>query len=244
MVYGWCLLRVIHFIVALRFAHPNTRILVAKFDFSDAYRRVFHAASAMVKSILVVAGIAYLVLRLTFGGAPNTPTWCCISEMLTDLACEVPLCTDWDPPVDPTQQFDTLDDDVPFGAACDMACVVPVTVTFRCDCFVDDIIQAFLDTIENRRLLPTVVAFVANHFFHPTPGKPNLCRAGPSSPPKSCPPKVPRQRSRLSWGGSSTPEPSSSLCPTTSFGPGPATSSSSLTPALSTQRHSRPSLAG
>jgi hypothetical protein len=36
MVYGWCLSRVIHYIVALRGAHPGKRIYIAKYDFSDA----------------------------------------------------------------------------------------------------------------------------------------------------------------------------------------------------------------
>jgi hypothetical protein len=171
MIYGWCLLRVIHFVVTLRKAHPDTRIFVAKFDFSDAYRRICHAASAMVKSIIVAAGIAYLALRLTFGGSPNPPTWCCVSEMLTDLANEVPLSPDWDPPLDPDQPFDEVPDDVPFGSACDMAFGVPVTVTFRCDCFVDDVIQAFLDTPRNRRLLPSIVPFVARVFFRPHAGE-------------------------------------------------------------------------
>jgi hypothetical protein len=62
MIYGWCLRRIIHFVVALRLAHPGQVILVAKIDFSDAYCRIFHAASAMVKSIIVAAGIAYLAL--------------------------------------------------------------------------------------------------------------------------------------------------------------------------------------
>jgi hypothetical protein len=33
IVYGWCLSRVIHFIVALQIAHPTTRILICKYDF-------------------------------------------------------------------------------------------------------------------------------------------------------------------------------------------------------------------
>jgi hypothetical protein len=160
--------------VALRLAHPGKRILVAKFDFSDAYRRICHAASAMVKSIVVAAGIAYLALRLTFGGSPNPPTWCSVSEMLTDLANELPLCAGWEPVDDPLQSFDTLDDDVPFGVARPMAYRIPTGFTSRCDCFVDDVVQVFLDTLENRRRLPSVVLFVANVFFRP--------HAGPDEP--------------------------------------------------------------
>ena len=97
MIYGWCLSRIIHFIVALRLRHPSKKIFIAKYDYSDAYRRIAHSASAAAQSIIVIAGIAYIALRLTFGGSPNPPTWCAFSEMVTDLSNEIPLCHDWDP---------------------------------------------------------------------------------------------------------------------------------------------------
>jgi hypothetical protein len=164
------LLRIIHFVVALRLAYPDQKIFIAKFDFSDAYRRIAHAASAIVKTIIVAEGIAYLALRLAFGGSPNPPTWCCVSEMLTDLANEVPLCPDWLPADEPLQSFSTVDDSVPYSPACEMAYTIPTTLTSRCDCFVDDLIQVFLDTLENRRRLPGIVPFIANLFFRPHAG--------------------------------------------------------------------------
>ena len=48
MVYGWCLPRTIHYIVALRSQFPEDRIFIAKYDYSDAYRRIAHAASAAI----------------------------------------------------------------------------------------------------------------------------------------------------------------------------------------------------
>lgn len=38
MIYGWCLSRIIHFIVALRLAHPLLRVFTVEYDYSDAYR--------------------------------------------------------------------------------------------------------------------------------------------------------------------------------------------------------------
>jgi hypothetical protein len=35
MIYGWCLSRIIHFIVALRLAFPLLPILIVKYDYSD-----------------------------------------------------------------------------------------------------------------------------------------------------------------------------------------------------------------
>jgi hypothetical protein len=62
MIFGWCLPRIIHFVVALRLAYPDTRILIAKYNFSDAYRRINHSARAAVQSIIVLASIAFLAL--------------------------------------------------------------------------------------------------------------------------------------------------------------------------------------
>jgi hypothetical protein len=97
MIYGWCFSRVIHFIVALRAEHPRIRIFIAKYDFSDAYRRVAHTVQAAAQTILVMGQVAYIMLRLAFGGSPNPPAWCAFSEMVTDLANELPLCPSWDP---------------------------------------------------------------------------------------------------------------------------------------------------
>jgi hypothetical protein len=196
MVYGWCLLRIIHFVVALRLAHPGTRILVSKYDCSDAYRRIAHVASAMIKSIIVTAGIAYLTLRLTFGGSPNPPTWCSISEMLTDLANEVPLCSAWDPGTDPTQGFNTLDNSIPFAEACEMAYVISTTLSSQCDCFVDAVIQSSLTpwrTVDG--------SLASSHSLHlsssgPTPVTPNPSRVVPSSLRPNKQRKGPRQSSR------------------------------------------------
>jgi hypothetical protein len=171
MIFGWCLPRIIHFIVALRIRYPGIRILIAKYDFSDAYRRVTHSASAASQSIIVLAAVAFLALRLSFGGAPNPPTWCSFSEMVTDLSNEIPLCEDWDPstlhspdqPKTPTPE--TLDDSAPFALGRPLAVSVPTDVTGRTDSFIDDLIRVFLDTPENREKQPHAVPlaiFVAN----------------------------------------------------------------------------------
>ena len=74
MIYGWCLLRVIHFIVAFHLAYPLLRIFIMEYDCSDAYRRVAHSPLAVAQSIIIFAGVlAYIALRLTFGGYPNPP---------------------------------------------------------------------------------------------------------------------------------------------------------------------------
>ena len=176
MIYGWCLSRVIHFIVALRLAYPLLRIFIMKYDYSDAYRRVAHSPSAAAQSIIVFAGVAYIALRLTFGGSPNPPTWCAFSEMVTDLSNEIPLCREWDheslrSPDQPETPVPTvLPDEVPIARAMPMAVHVPTNVTARSDSFIDDLIRVFLDTPRNRAREPHAVPLAIHVTSRPHAG--------------------------------------------------------------------------
>ena len=137
MIFGWCLPRILHFVVALRLLHPGLLILIAKYDYSDAYRRIAHSARAATQTIATQGPLAYLSLRLTFGGSPNPPTWCMFSEIVTDLANEISLCNDWDPlllhsPVQPTvPEPIRVPASVPIAKARDMAVTGPIKRRFR-----------------------------------------------------------------------------------------------------------------
>jgi hypothetical protein len=97
MFYGWCISRVVHFIVSLRLTYPDRRIFISKYDCSDACRRMAHSARAAAQSIPVLLSIANIAVRLTFGGSPNPPSWCLFSEMVTDLANESANSSSYDP---------------------------------------------------------------------------------------------------------------------------------------------------
>ena len=71
LIYGFCLLRIIHFIVALRLQFPDTPILIIKYNFSDAYWRISHRATSAVQTIIALGLKAYIMLVLSFGGAAN-----------------------------------------------------------------------------------------------------------------------------------------------------------------------------
>ena len=58
LIFGFCLLRIIHFIIALRLLFPETPILISKYDFSDAYRRMSHRATSAVQTIIALGKIA------------------------------------------------------------------------------------------------------------------------------------------------------------------------------------------
>jgi hypothetical protein len=155
IIYGWCLSRIIHYVVSLGREYPEKRIFVAKYNHSDAYRRMNHAASATAQSIPIFGKIAYIALRLTFGGSPNPPTWCLFSEIVTNLANEISLCEEWDlevlrSPAQPVTPIPIREpNDVPIGTACETTVRVPVGSTARTDGFIDDLITVTLDTERN-----------------------------------------------------------------------------------------------
>jgi hypothetical protein len=200
MIYGWCFSRIIHFIVALRLRFPEKKIFIVKYDYSDAYRRVAHSASAVVQSILIFAGVAYLALRLTFGGSPNPPTWCAFSEMVTDLSNEIALCQEWDHTTtrSPAQLLTPtpveLPDDEPFAEALPMAVHIPTSVTARTDSFIDDLIRIFLDTPLSREREPHAVPLAIHVTSRPHMGSEEpVPRRGIVSAPKLAAEGVPME---------------------------------------------------
>jgi hypothetical protein len=176
MFYGWCLTRIIHFIVSLRRAHPDKRIFISKYDYSDAYQRMAHSATAAAMSIAVLLHVAYIAIRLTFGGGCNPPSWCLFSEMVTDLANEIACCSQCDPkllrsPSQPHTPEPMLSQSAaPLAKALPLAVVVPVTHTARVECFIDDLINCFLDAEENRARQPHVVPLAMHCTSRPHTG--------------------------------------------------------------------------
>ena len=86
MVYGWCLPRIVHYIASLRWAYPTMLILICKYDYSDAYRRVAHSARAAVQTIAVHKALAYLSLQLT---CPTRKVRCKICKTKVMLLVDV-----------------------------------------------------------------------------------------------------------------------------------------------------------
>jgi hypothetical protein len=72
MVYGWCLLRLIHYVAALRAHHPGVQILISKFDYADAYKRISQSPPSSAASVICFGEIAYICWRMVFGGS-QTP---------------------------------------------------------------------------------------------------------------------------------------------------------------------------
>ena len=180
MLYGWCLPRIVHYILALRREHPTLLILICKYDYSDAYRRIAHSAEAASQTISIHDNLAYLSLRLTFGGSPNPPTWCLFSEIVTDLANEISQCREWDPedlhsPVQPQVPIPKrLPVDVPIAESRRMAVTIPIQSSGpigRVDGFIDDLINVFLDTPRNCQIQPQTVPLAMHVTSRPHAGE-------------------------------------------------------------------------
>ena len=160
MIFGWCLPRLIHYIVALRRDYPGEPILVCKFDYSDAYRRGVHSGAAAAMTISAVGDLACISTRLTFGGAANPPSWCSFSEVATDLANEILQCTEWDHntefnPVLPTISAPKrLPSYGHFADAKPTAVRVPTNHAGKVDDFIDDLILVFVDREDNCQRSP------------------------------------------------------------------------------------------
>jgi hypothetical protein len=192
MVYGWCFPRILHYLAALRYRNPGRRIFISKYDYSDAYKRISQDAETAAATVIRVDGIAYVCLRMVFGGSPNPAGFSGFSETLTDLANELAM-SDYDPIVHGTSpsikethlvfrerdgeeesstgRQETAEE---VGEAFMPALEVSTEQkdSFR-DCFIDDIIDCHLDTPLNRHRSPHVVQMAVHVMSRPHAGDEN-----------------------------------------------------------------------
>jgi len=178
MVYGWCLLRIIHYLAALRVRHPGSRIFISKFDYSDAYKRISQSPGASAASVIRFGEVAYICWRMVFGGSPNPAGFSGFSEMLTDLANEIAMSSYspedyWSPTVKAShlEVRETEMEDSDFAEAIMPAFEVPTSSTSFRDCFIDDIIDCHLDTEENRGRAGHIVQMAVHVMSRPHAGE-------------------------------------------------------------------------
>jgi hypothetical protein len=177
MIYGWCFSRIIHYLACLRHRNPGVRIFISKFDFSDAYKRISHSPEAAASTVVRFGEIAYIFLRMVFGGSPNPAGFSCFSEMLTNLANDLAFSTS-----EPTSQGLDAEDlsqreikevegpDVPVGKAILPAFQVDASRESYRDCFIDNIIDCYLDTLRNRRRESSIVPLAVRVMSRPHGG--------------------------------------------------------------------------
>ena len=149
-MFGYCLLRTIHYIVALRKDHPNTPILIQKLDWKSAYRRAHLHWTTAIKCCSIYKDFALIPLRAVFGGSPCPSEWSIVSESAADLANLLLADPDWDPyeifsPIQeeiPPPEF--YDDSITFEPALDMIVSIPTESKSKTDVYIDDMITVAL----------------------------------------------------------------------------------------------------
>jgi hypothetical protein len=155
--FGRALRRLINWAVAAQKLYPNKRILATKLDVKAAYRRCHLNAMIAIQTCtqLPSEGLALLMLRLTFGGAPCPSEWGSIAKSICDLANAILLNDEWDPlSLQSLAQHlvpnkITLEDDIPFGIRRDLIVDIPVDPRGTVDLYIDDFCGLTVDINDN-----------------------------------------------------------------------------------------------
>ena len=171
-MYGSCLLRFIHAIVELRHRHPISKILLQKIDFKSPYRRLYLGWKMAIQTITQYLNLAYISLRLTFGGFPNPSIWGDTSETTCDLAHSILNHPDWDPStlfsplISQVPPDDDLPDNIPFTQA--LPTIVQTNINPRgvIDFYIDNLITASPD-LQGNKDRARVAVLLAIHIMGP-----------------------------------------------------------------------------
>ena len=94
--YGFCLLRIIHMIVAMRIKWPSKGILIVKIDLNAAYQRVHANPQIAATCIAIVVKLSFLCLCLLFVTTSTPAEYTTISEAEINLGNDLLADTSWD----------------------------------------------------------------------------------------------------------------------------------------------------
>jgi len=157
-MYGHMIIRLVHYIVALRISEPNKVIFMQKTDYKSAYRRAhLNWATAIQTITRVDDDIAQIALRATFGGAPNPNEWGVISESICDLANAILNDRNWNPDIlqAPCQKLvppDAMENmQIPFAKGLPMIVNPPLAPYAKSDIYLDDDVTVAIASPENTK---------------------------------------------------------------------------------------------
>jgi hypothetical protein len=100
---------------------------------------------------LPTKGLALMMLRLTFGGAPCPAEWGSIAESICNLANKTLLRDEWEPLslFSPAQHLAPekthLTDDIPFGIGRELVVDIPVDPQGKNDIYINDFVGLMVD---------------------------------------------------------------------------------------------------
>ena len=176
IMFGHCLLRLIHYIVNLRSRFPSKKIWIRKEDFKSAYRRTNLNGKACFQSAVRVKikgnWFILISLRLPFGGSPCPNHFCLVSDMITDAINDLLNCKSWNHNeicskfVKKIPREESLEDSIPFATARELSVNLPPEDQGKADVFIDDIISICVDKDDNLDCLKaapcTIIHAIAN----------------------------------------------------------------------------------
>ena len=149
-MFSFVLLRIVHYIVALRKKHPKTRIWIRKEDIKSAFRRLHLNATTAFRSAVRVMldGHWYIIisLRMPFGGAPCPSEFALAADLIADTINDLLADKNWkhkEVYSDMIHEIPNpipLPDDIPFAEARDLSVNIPVEEGGKTDVYVDDFI--------------------------------------------------------------------------------------------------------
>ena len=88
--------RILHQLHRLRWAYPNTPILIIKYDLDAAYRRLHVHLDHAVLACTVVNDMAFLDIRLPFGSSSGPIQYRDVIEAIFDLTNDFLEDQSWD----------------------------------------------------------------------------------------------------------------------------------------------------
>ena len=183
VMYGKCILRIIHDIVVKRRDFPTKRIFLQKVDYKSAYRRGHLSAEAALQTVTqcVERDLAFIYLRLTFGGAANPSLWGDFAEPITDLANAILESDNWDPLklYSPLQAevppIERLKADLPFASAHPLSVDIHPSSKPKADIYIDDTTTVTVELGDNciraERAVLLAIEIVARKFCKSDPIK-------------------------------------------------------------------------
>ena len=176
IMFGFALLRIIHYIVSLRSQFPKKKILIRKDDWKSAYRRThLNAKSCLSSAVRVKIREIWLILislRLPFGGSPCPNFFCLITDIITDTINDLLQCKDWDHKtvksdfVNFIPEMSSVDDSVPFAQSRDLSVDIPIETCGKSDVFIDDVISVCVDLDDNVERLTAAPCTVIHAVSH------------------------------------------------------------------------------
>jgi hypothetical protein len=158
VVFGWCLSRLLHYIVNLQRRHPSSKIFLMKTDWNQAFRQGhLSAPNAAVSSCLATPETFHFSLRMIFGGRANPSEWSNISESACNLVNALQTLPNFHPEsylhlipeTIPTKS--PLDKDIHFKQAGHLSVNIEENDCGKSDIYLDDNIGIAPDLWDNVR---------------------------------------------------------------------------------------------